>query len=107
MFIKSECWINIIYYIICKFNKDVGYAVFSDPSGLPDSFLEFDSNGNKYYGLLDGENLERYKMGVSGQASVDKIVEYYEKRIPEKIESVQYLQLLQINFFWNYIYSYY
>ena len=88
-------YFNYFVKILC-FNKDLGYAVFSDPSGLPSGLIEYDHKGYKYYGLLDGDNLERYKLGVSGQATIDKIVDYYENRIPEKIDLVQYLQLLQI-----------
>ena len=65
----------------------------SDGSGLPGGFLEYDHNNQEYYGMVDGDKLEGYKMGVSRNGKVDRILEYYLKRIPDKVKFVKYLQL--------------
>ena len=49
----------------------------SDGSGLPGGFLEWDHNNQEYYGMVDGDKLEGYKMGIWGQGDKDKITEYF------------------------------
>ena len=90
------CGVNCLDYTTCEeehHKKDIGYAVMSDGSGLPGGFLEYDHTGQEYYGMADGEKLEGYKMGVTGNGKVDRIIEYYLNRIPDKIDKVKYLQL--------------
>ena len=65
----------------------------SDCAGMPGAFLEYDENDQEYYGMVDGDKLQGYKMGVAGNNKVDKILEYYLNRIPSMVEKVKYLQL--------------
>ena len=65
----------------------------SDCAGMPGAFLEYDENDQEYYGMVDGDKLQGYKMGVAGNNKVEVMLEYYLNRIPSMVEKVKYLQL--------------
>lgn len=71
--------------------REIEYFVFDDPSGLPKGILEYDEHGMEYYGMLDGENLDHYKMGEWGPRNLKSITNYLRERLPSKFDKIKYV----------------
>jgi len=71
--------------------REIEYLVFDDVEGLPKGIIEFDSNGNEYYGMVDGEKLDRYKIGQFSTRSLENMVSYFNTRLPGKACSFRYI----------------
>ena len=71
--------------------REIEYHVFGSTEGLPGGIIEFDEFGNEFYGMVDGENLDHYKMGEFGPRSIKSMVDYFRNRLPDKFDKIKYI----------------
>lgn len=69
---------------------EVEYYVFQDKSGLPGGYIEMADNGVEYYGMLDGPNLDRYKMGENIERNLASMMKFLNHRMPDKLDTFLY-----------------
>ena len=71
--------------------REIEYIVFDDPSDMPKGIIEFTNDGNEFYGMLDGDNLDRYKMGEFFQRTIASMAQYFRTRLPDKFDRIKYV----------------
>ena len=73
-----------------QYKSDLEYYHFSDNTGLPKGIYEFDDKDNEFYGMVDGEEFEGYKMGLSFRRDIQEMLDYLRDRMPDKVDTVKY-----------------
>jgi sarcosine oxidase len=71
--------------------RELEYYVIDDIKGMPNGIMEFPADGSEYYGMLDGENLDQYKMGQFNPRNLSEICNYFRERLPDKVDKVKYV----------------
>jgi len=71
--------------------REIEYYVFDNIEGMPGGILEFDKNDNEYYGMLDGKNLDQFKIGEFAARNLNSMVKYLKDRLPDKFETILYV----------------
>mmetsp|Transcript_20786 Transcript_20786/g.23128 ORF Transcript_20786/g.23128 Transcript_20786/m.23128 type:complete len:223 (+) Transcript_20786:176-844(+) len=69
---------------------EVEYYSFKGNEGLPGGYMEHNDENDEYYGLLDGDNLEHWKLGVFDNRKFMPMIEYLQERFPEQLEKIRY-----------------
>ena len=67
---------------------EVEYYSFKDTSGLPAGIIELSDSGMEYYGVLDGPNLDHFKIGDYSQRNFKNMLDYFKRRMPSKLDSI-------------------
>lgn len=73
-----------------QYKSDLEYYHFTDNTGLPKGIYEFDDKDNEFYGMVDGEDLGNYKMGLSFRRDIQEMLDYLRDRMPDKVDSIKY-----------------
>lgn len=76
--------------------REIEYYAFKDKTGLPGGFIELDEEGHEYYGMVDGDDLQDYKMGEWGTRTLELMVEYFRVRLPTRFDSIKYVHTCYI-----------
>jgi len=76
--------------------REIEYYAFNDFEGMPLGIIELDAEGREFYGMLDGEKLDQYKMGEWGNRNLKLMVDYFQTRLPGKIDSIKYVHVCYI-----------
>lgn len=71
--------------------REIEYFVINDIEGMPGGIMEFPADGTEFYGMLDGDKLDQYKMGQFEERSIESMSNYFRTRLPDKVEKIKYM----------------
>ena len=66
------------------------FSIGGSLEGLPGTLIEAESNQPEIYGLQDGPKLQEYKVGLHSRSDFKKAIQWFRKRLPQKIKDIQY-----------------
>lgn len=76
--------------------REIEYLAFESAEGLPGGYIEFDSEGREFYGMVDGPNLDNYKMGEWGTRNLEIMVNFFKNRLPGRLDTIKYAHVCYI-----------